>query len=302
MSVAFSWAAAAALLLASPASAQSFGPVIPAPADPAAIPLDTGGVAGSMAPESWFRNAGMATVRNVQTATLTPVLPARGTATGAAVIVAPGGGFVMFSMDNEGWPVAHWLARHGIAAFVLKYRLTPTPADMPGFMKSLGAGMSRAIKADGTASLPAPPEAVADARAAIALVRARAKQWDVDPRRVGMVGFSAGAMTTLALTMSSTPDDMPAFIAPIYGPMAAIAVPAAAPPMFNVLANDDPLFARKGLGLIEAWQAARRPVEFHLYQAGGHGFGMGRAGTTSPSWIEAFRSWLDANGFLKTKP
>jgi len=287
-----------ALLVAAPVTAQMKMDPVSAPVDPAAIPLGTGGVAGATEPESWFRTGGQLSVRNVQVATLTPVLPPKGKATGAAVIVAPGGGFLMLSMDNEGWPVAHWLADHGIAAFVLKYRLKPTPGDLPGFQRALVAMFSAAGRHDATVRETAPLEAVADARAAIALVRARATEWGVDSRRVGMVGFSAGAMTTLELALSATPETMPSFIAPIYGPMNAVMVPAGAPPMFNVLAGDDPLFARKGLGLIEAWQKARRPVEFHLYQRGGHGFGMGVKGTTSIGWIAAFRDWLRTNGFL----
>ena len=81
-----------------------------------------------MAPESWFRQDGKPFVRNVTRATLQPFLPDPAKATGVAVIVAPGGGFLMLSMDNEGWAVARALADQGIAAFVLKYRLRPTPA------------------------------------------------------------------------------------------------------------------------------------------------------------------------------
>jgi acetyl esterase/lipase len=68
--------------------------------------------------------------------------------------------------------------------------------------------------------------------------------------------------------------------------------------LFAVLAADDPLFANKGFGLIESWQKAGKPVEFHLYQAGGHGFGLGKKGTTSTGWFEDFMHWLDANGVL----
>jgi acetyl esterase/lipase len=298
--------AAGALALAAPAAAQLGLAPVAAPAEPDAIPLGTGGVPQARAPESWFLQGGLKAVRNVQAATLTPVLPDPAKATGAAVIVAPGGGFLMLSMENEGWPVARALADRGIAAFVLKYRLTPTAADLPGFQRELIALFSGAARPDSRpgegdlgklAALPA-----ADAAAALAMVRARAKEWRVDPARVGMLGFSAGAMTTLATTLKATPETMPAFIAPVYGPMDAIPVPAGAPPMFNVLASDDPLFARKGLGLIDAWQQARRPVEFHLYQKGGHGFGMGLKGTTSTGWMNAFVRWLDSNGFLKAKP
>jgi acetyl esterase/lipase len=84
----------------------------------------------------------------------------------------------------------------------------------------------------------------------------------------------------------------PAFIGNIYGPLTAMAVPADAPPMFVALAADDPLFANSGFGLIESWKAAKRPVEFHLYEQGGHGFGMYAKETTSTGWFDAFISWL----------
>ena len=276
--------------------AQSLGmQPIDTPSEPAAIPLGTGGVAGAVAPESWFSFNKQATARNIQRATLTPVLPDKAKATGAAVIVAPGGGFVMLSMENEGWPVARWLADRGIAAFVLKYRLRPTPASIEEFQNEIG----KMFRSASTESLTTPADAIADGEAALSMVRSRAKEWGVDPTRIGMLGFSAGAMTTLSVALKAPPETMPAFIAPIYGPMNTVTVPAAAPPMFVVLAADDPLFANKGLGLIDSWTAAKKPVEFHLYQNGGHGFGMGRANTTTPDWIQSFHHWLDTNGLLK---
>jgi acetyl esterase/lipase len=293
---------ASALALATPAFAQDARmTATAAPAEPTAIPLNTGGVKGQVAPEAWFEQYGVAMTRNVTTATLTPFLPDPAKATGAAVIVAPGGGFLMLSMENEGWRVAKALADRGIAAFVLKYRLKPTPADMGGFEQSVTAMFAGAAQPQRRMS---PDEAIAglsdqiaDARAVVALVRTRATEWKVDPARVGMVGFSAGAMTTMATALAA-PDTRLAFIAPIYGSMEAVKVPADAPPLFAALAADDPLFANKGFGLIESWQKAGKPVEFHLYQAGGHGFGLGKKGTTSTGWFEDFMHWLDANDML----
>lgn len=293
---------ASALALATPVLAQDARmTATAAPAEPTAIPLNTGGVKGQVAPETWFSQYGVAMTRNVTSATLTPFLPDPARATGAAVIVAPGGGFLMLSMENEGWRVAKALADRGIAAFVLKYRLKPTPADMGGFEQSVTAMFAGAAQLQRRMS---PDEAIAglsdqiaDARAAVALVRARATEWKIDPARVGMVGFSAGAMTTMATALAA-PDTHLAFIAPIYGSMEAMKVPVDAPPLFAVLAANDPLFANKGFGLIESWQKAGKPVEFHLYQAGGHGFGLGKKGTTSTGWFEDLMHWLDANGML----
>jgi acetyl esterase/lipase len=298
------------LVLAWPATAQD-ARVTPmaAPAEHEAIPLRTGSVAGRAAPESWFAQYDVAMVRNVSAATLTPFLPDPAKATGAAAIVAPGGGFLMLSMENEGWRVARALADRGIAAFVLKYRLKPTPADMTGFEQAVTAMFAGAGRPDSRrspdAAIAGLSDQIADARAAIALVRANAAKWRVDPARIGMIGFSAGAMTTMATALAA-PDTRLAFIAPIYGSMEPVTVPPGAPPLFVVLAADDPLFARKGFGLIDVWQRAGRPVEFHLYQGGGHGFGLGKQGTTSSGWLDAFTRWLDANGItggpaLRTK-
>jgi len=295
---------AASLALSAPALAQQ-APMTEAaaPAEPNAIILGTGGVAASTGPETWFNQYGDTFVRNVTTATLTPVLPKPGTANGAAVIVAPGGGFMFLSMSNEGWEVAQALADQGVAAFVLKYRTRPTLPDLGEFEASVNAMFSGAGARPARPATPGQPGAefadqIEDATAAFALVRSRASEWDVDPERIGMIGFSAGAMTTMATTLWA-PQTRPAFIAPIYGAMTAVEVPADAPPMFVVLAADDPLFANRGFGVVEAWQSAGRPVEFHLYQNGGHGFGLGNPGKTSNGWLDGFLRWLDVNGFLK---
>jgi acetyl esterase/lipase len=264
------------------------------PAQPSAIPLKTGPLPGATVKESWHSQYGSSFARNVTEATLTPFLPEPAKATGAAVIVAPGGGFRTLSMQNEGWDVARALADRGIAAFVLKYRLNQTPASLEEFSRP-APPRPRASFSERMATLG--PQ-IADARAAFALVRARSGEWKVDPKRIGMVGFSAGAMLTMATTLSGG-DAKPAFIGDIYGPLEAVTVPAEAPPLFAALAADDPLFAGRGLGLIESWAAAKRPVEFHLYGQGGHGFGMYPKETTSTGWFDAFYKWIVMNGFTK---
>ena len=168
------------LALAAPALAQD-ARMVPtaAPADPTAIPLGTGGVAGSQAPEAWFRQYGVAMTRNVSTATLTPFLPDPAEANGLAVIVAPGGGFLMLSMENEGWRLARAPADRGIAAFVLEYRLKPTPAGMPQFEQAVAAMFAGACRADSRLrpddAAKGMAEPIADERAAFALIRARAR-------------------------------------------------------------------------------------------------------------------------------
>jgi acetyl esterase/lipase len=276
---------------------------IPIPTQPNAIVLGTGALPGAVSPEAWHRQYNSVFARNVTVATLTPFLPDPAKATGAAVIVAPGGGFRTLSMENEGWDVARALADKGVAAFVLKYRLNQTPPDMPGFKRSMTEMFSA------TAQKPRPsPEAaiaglapqIADSRAAFALVRQRSAEWRIDPDRIGMVGFSAGAMLTLATTLAGD-DAKPAFIGLIYGPLTPVTVPVDAPPMFVALAADDPFFANSGVGLIDSWRSAKRPVEFHLYEQGGHGFGMYQKTTTSTGWFDAYLRWIGMHGMLKPK-
>jgi acetyl esterase/lipase len=271
---------------------------IGAPAEPNAIPLNTGGVEGQAAKESWYKQWGDPFVRNVSQATLTPFLPARDKANGTAVIIAPGGGFRILSMGNEGWEVAQALNEQGVAAFVLKYRLLPTAPDWAEFDK--GNPLTAPSPSAGAAAPPRSPLVLPleDATAAFRLVRSRAKEWHVDPNRIGMMGFSAGAATTMAATLQSK-ENKPAFIAPIYGSQAAVEVPADAPPLFVALAADDPLFAKNDYGLIAAWKQAGKPVEFHLYQNGGHGFGLGNPGKTSTGWFPQFMLWLQVNGFVQ---
>lgn len=248
-------------------------------------------------PELW-ENVGMGgcSVRNVVDPTLTPVLPKAGTATGAAVIVAPGGGFLMLAARHEGYDVAQWLAQQGVAAFVLKYRTRETPTDPQGYREKMGALMA---DADSGKPIAATPEALEDAMAAVRMVRSRSAEWGVDAGRVGFVGFSAGAITALSVGLQADDASRPDFIAPIYPPMAALEVPAFAPPMFLTIALDDPLFAVKSdLGLINAWRQAGRPLEVHLYERGGHGFGMSGKTAAAALWIGQFYAWMKDSGFL----
>ncbi len=288
-------------LLANPVQAQNDKMTpIATPPQPGAIVLGTGPLPGATAEESWYRQYDRAFARNVTIATLTPFLPDPAKASGAAVIVAPGGGFRSLSMENEGSDVARALAARGVAAFVLKYRLIPTPADMGAFERSMAemfasAGRPRTGPPQLAQSLA--PQ-LADSRAAFALIRRRAAEWHIDPARIGMIGFSAGAMLTLQTELQAG-ETKPAFIGIIYGPLEPVTVPADAPPMFVALAADDPIFGGRGMGLIQSWIAAKKPVEFHLYERGGHGFGMYQKSTTSTGWFEAFVRWLGMHGMVK---
>lgn len=295
----------ACLLAVSSFALAQDGTIYPleAPAEPNAILLGTGGVKDQPAHETWFRQWGDPMARNITTATLTPFLPKPGQANGAAVIVAPGGGFRWLSMGNEGWEVAQALADRGIAAFVLKYRLHPTPESLDAFKESMNRTFAAATPpASSSDAAPAPRPAIdlsnqlQDAEAAYAMIVKRAKEWGVDTARLGMIGFSAGAGLTMHTTLHSKTVELD-FIGPIYGGMGPVEVPKNAPPMFNVIATDDFLF-RGQFGVIDSWFKAGRPVEFHLYQNGGHGFGLGNPNRTSNRWFDAFIHWLDVNSFL----
>jgi acetyl esterase/lipase len=292
--------------LAWTASAQD-GTIYPleAPKEPNAIPLNTGSVKDQPAPESWFKQWGDPMARNISKATLTPFFPEKGKANGAVVIVAPGGGYRWLSMGNEGWEVAEALAKKGITAFVLKYRLFPTAEKLEDFT----AWMNRPRPAPAPATSKSDsakntnPMAqmdlsnqLEDAEAAYAMIVKNAATWGLDTKRIGMIGFSAGAGLTMHATLHSKTMKL-AFIGPIYGGMGPVNVPADAPPMFNVIASDDFLFNSQ-FGVIDSWFKAKRPVEFHLYQNGGHGFGLGNPNRTSNKWFDAFMHWLEVNKFL----
>lgn len=269
-----------------------------------AIPLYAGVAPGSendKQKEKWARVGGDYVARNVTRPTLTPFLPAKGKATGAAVIVTPGGGFQVLAMKNEGIDVARYLSDHGIAAFVLKYRIRPTPEsdeEMQADMKRMmGGGRPPADRPPPSA----PPFAMDDAQQALRMVRNRAAEWSVDPERVGMIGFSAGAMNTLATALRNDPAARADFIGIIYGPLGAVQVPQPAPPLFAAIAADDPLIGTGDFGLIKSWRDARAPVEFHLYEHGGHGFGMRKQSTTSDLWVDQFHAWMKTRGLLAAK-
>ena len=272
---------------------------IPAADIPGQIPLRP--LNARALPEQWemmtLGGSSNRNIRNVVNPTLTPVLPEPAKATGVAVIVAPGGGFMGLSIDSEGFEVARWLADRGIAAFVLKYRIKPTPREAATYMQSIMASMAN--MAPEVAFRDPTPEALEDALAAIKLVRQRAGEWHVAPGKLGFVGFSAGAVTTLGVGLAADPATRPDFIAPIYPVMVARQVPSDAPPMFLAIALDDPLFAKgRQLSLIESWRQAKRPLEVHLYENGGHGFGMSGRFPGAALWIDEFHAWMKGRGIL----
>ena len=218
---------------------------------------------------------------------------------GAAVVVAPGGGFHALSIDSEGNDVARWLNERGVAAFVLRYRLVAGGEDPVADL------VSKTPEQAGRDMAAIAPLAGADGLRAMTLVRTRAEAFGIDPDRVGIMGFSAGGTVAMHVALNFAADSRPAFVAPVYASVRAldtVAVPGDAPPAFLVAASDDQLgLATDSIRIYEHWLSAGLPVELHMYAAGGHGFGMRRQNLPSDSWIERFGEWLHASGFTGTR-
>jgi acetyl esterase/lipase len=231
-------------------------------------------------------------VRNVSQPTLTVFLPEPSIAIGTGVIVCPGGGFYFLMIDKEGTEVARWLNARGVAAFVLKYRVVPTPDDDQTFLQQ-ASNLSRA-KMDRVR-----PTTIADASQALRVVRKQARRWGIAPDRLGIMGFSAGGVVAAGAATEYDAASRPSFAAPIYAEWNARPLPADVPPLFLAAAGDDELVdVQNSLSLYSAWQAAGRRAELHLYAQGGHGFGMNRQGLPSDGWIDRFWEWLQAEGFV----
>lgn len=217
-------------------------------------------------------------------------------ATTAAIIVAPGGGFTILAWENEGVRIAEWFVQQGVTAFVLKYRLPDTgetEADFRAWAASIFSGQSRPAGWDEHAA-EVRAQAVEDGRQAVRLIRARGGEWGIDPTRVGMIGFSAGAFLATAVATSDESTARPDFVVPVYGG-AAETVPADAPPLFAVAATDDPLGLATCVAITQAWLQAQRPAELHLYEKGGHGFGARKQGLPIDGWIDRLRDWMQAH-------
>lgn len=238
-------------------------------------------------------------VYNVSQPTLTAYLPPAATANGTAVIIAPGGAFHTLSIESEGIDVARWLNQKGVAAFVLKYRLVHMDTDDPvgTVMKKMGDFRKLDEENDSVVTM-----AINDGLKAIEYVRGHAAEYNINPRRIGFMGFSAGGTVTMGTVFNYANNSRPDFAAPVYPYMNALknqSIPADAPPVFICAASDDQLgMASHSSNLYNAWLGAKKPAELHLYERGGHGFGMRQQNLPVDSWIERFGDWLEWRGFL----
>lgn len=281
------------------------------------IPIYNGPIPGAKpVPESYKElsvagNDGVIRVSKVSIPTVTVYLPEKGNATGTAVLICPGGGYGILAINHEGDKVAKEFNKIGVAAFVLKYRL---PDDQIMDDKTTGP--------------------LQDAQQAMALLQKNAKQWGIHPDKIGVMGFSAGGHLASTLSVrynvpkitDQTAKVKPAFSLLIYPVISLTSFPhmgtsnnllgkeasaeqkayfsnekhinAQTPPAFMVHAADDGgvpvqnsmLYAQ---GLVEH----KVPVELHVYQNGGHGFGLNNKSTTDP-WFERLRNWMLMNKLL----
>ena len=237
---------------------------------------------------------------NVAQPTLTLFAPDPAKANGTAIIIAPGGGFLMLSINSEGYDVAKWLAANGFTTFVLRYRLAHVLSGDP--IKEFMSGMNDRKKFDSLVS-PIIPMAITDGLNAVDYVRKHSAEYHINPDRIGFMGFSAGGTVTMGVIFNAKQENRPNFIAPIYAylaPELGSKVPSEKTPAFILAASDDQLgLASHSVNIYNKWMEAKQSAELHLYVKGGHGFGMRKQNIPTDSWIDRFGDWLKVEGLMK---
>ena len=229
---------------------------------------------------------------NIHNPSITPFLPLQEKANGAAVIIVPGGGHRELWITHEGYNEAKWLSERGIAAFVLKYRLAR----------------------DSNSTYTIDKDELADIQRTIRLVRSRAKEWNIDTARIGVIGFSAGgelaALAAMrfdygnanAIDAIDRQSSRPAFQALIYpGNSSRFEVVPNAPPLFILGGYNDREDIAEGIAQVYLkYKKAKVPAELHIYANAGHGFGMRERNKGAVAgWIDRFGEWLADRGFTK---
>ena len=259
---------------------------------PAALPLWANGAPGSEARKDEPEKVEGGNIVNVHNPSITPYLPEKEKATGVAVIICPGGGHQKLCVGHEGFELAEWFRDRGIAAFVLKYRL------------SRETGSTYTLEGD----------AMNDARRAIRTIRSRAADWNIKPDRIGMLGFSAGGELAAYSAMKSDAGNpssadpiekagsRPDFQALIYpGKSDTFTVEKGMPPVFIACGYGDRKDISEGMASVYLkYKAAGVKAELHIYSEAGHGFGYKHSKTgAAAKWPERFTEWLQDSGFLK---
>jgi acetyl esterase/lipase len=240
-------------------------------------------------------------VQNVVDPTMTVYLPDPSTANRAAVIICPAGAFRMLSLNDD---VAKWLNKQGFAAFILKYRLYN-----PGNSKMVPMDPSKIkLSLKYANANPAPDNhelnnviklATSDGQQAIRLVRRYAKEWNVDPSKVGIMGFSAGGGVAVGTALLDDPEGHPDFIVSLYGPsMVDVHVPKNAPPLFIAVAANHKPVSLGCVALYSIWNDAGKSAELHVFSKGRGGFGIRKQGLPSDAWPDLFLKWIKGEGLI----
>jgi endo-1,4-beta-xylanase len=257
-----------------------FSAALAAAAEPEVVYLWPNGAPGSEGKTGdevvAIQPAGDHVISNVHRPSITVYLPPKESATGTGVVIAPGGGHSALWMDHEGYNIAQWLSAHGVAGFVLKYRLAREK------------GSTYTIEGD----------ALADMHQAIKLVRSRAAEWRVNPARIGVMGFSAGGEIAALAGTRYDETTKPAFQALIYPAIPrdmATNLSKDTPPAFLACGENDRQNISQGLPeLYLAFKRAGASAELHVYAGVGHGFGLRSTTRGAVSgWIDRLRDWLE---------
>jgi acetyl esterase/lipase len=248
-------------------------------------------------PETTLGSGEMQRTVNVTTPTLTAFLPDKADATGTAVIIAPGGGFIFLGGESDA--VAKWLVARGVAALVLKYRTVQIKGQSEEQLNQSGRARFGAQLRDHALIAEDGKYGIADGIQAVKVVRAHASDWGISANRVVFMGFSAGGMITELTAIR--PDARPDYAAPIYGATFPDVppIPQGLPPFYMAMAQDDTLAGPYIVAFYDALKAAGYKPEFHIYSSGGHGWGIRRQGKASDHWIDDFYNWLEAQGLTR---
>jgi acetyl esterase/lipase len=266
------------------------------------IPLYQGVAPGS---ESWnwqeseIKVANSTYVFDVIKPSLLAYLPAH--PNGTAIIIAPGGAFHALALDLEGTPIAQRLNKKGITVFILKYRLVHDDPAHPenALMKLIAKNDMKRVDSIYAHIIPL---AMQDGLTAVKYVRKHAIDFRLDSSKIGFMGFSAGGTVAMSVVYNATEDNRPNFVAPIYAYAKGVIgshIPDKRTPIFIACASDDEFgFTPQNVQTYLKWQEANQPAELHVYEKGGHGFGMKEQHLPVDHWIERFEEWLRMEGYL----
>lgn len=240
-------------------------------------------------------------ITNVSKPELIMYRPSKNLDNGTSVIIAPGGGIYALSIDSEGRNIAKWLNNKGITAFILKYRLVPTGEDgIQDLINIVNKDNEERIRV----TKKVLPYSVEDGLNAVSYIRDNARLLNLKPDKIGFMGFSGGGVILFGLVNSSTKENRPDFLIPVY-PGTDLITPMpnkdTPPTLFIAAANDQLIDATIFTGLFNKWHKAGVRTGIHLYTKGGHGFGTWKRGYPSDQWLDRFYEWAISEKFVTEK-